>query len=133
MAFHPGKCTSLPVTRSRKPLGHQYELHGQILETVNTAKYLGVTISRDMNWSEHINNVCIKANKTLGFLKRNLKICSRKIKEMAYKSCVRPALEYACTVWDPYTQQYIDHIEAIQRQAGVSSCNDIEERPAPPL
>ena len=128
-----GHIPSLPVTRSRKPLGHQYELHGQILETVNTAKYLGVTISRDMNWSEHINNVCTKANKTLGFLKRNLKISSRKIKEMAYKSCVRPALEYACTVWDPYTQQYIDRIEAIQRQAGVSSCNDIEERPAPPL
>ena len=102
-------------------------------ETVNTDKCLGVTISRDMNWSEHINNVCTKANKTLGFLKRNLKICSRKIKEMAYKSCVRPALEYACTVWDPYTQQHIDRIEAIQRRAGVLSCNDIEERPAPPL
>jgi len=117
MAFHPGKCTSLPVTRSRKPLGHQYELHGQIQETVSTAKYLGVTISRDMNWSKHINNVCTKANKTLGFLKRNLKISSRKIKEMAYKSCVRTALEYACTVWDPYTQQHIDRTEATQRQA----------------
>ena len=117
MAFNPGKCTSLPVTRSRKPLGHQYELHGQMLETVSTAKYLGVTISRDMNWSEHINNVCTKSNKTLGFLKRNLKISSRKIKEMAYKSCVRPALEYACTVCDPYTQQHIDRIEATQRQA----------------
>ena len=35
-AFDPRKCTSLPVTRSRKPLGHQYELHGQILETVST-------------------------------------------------------------------------------------------------
>ena len=117
MAFHPGKCTSLPVTRSRKPLGHQYELHGQIQETVSTAKYLGVTISRDMNWSKHINNVCTKANKTLGFLKRNLKISSRKIKEMAYKSCIRTALEYACTVWDPYTQQHIDRTEATQRQA----------------
>ena len=38
-------------------------------ETVSSAKFSGVTISRDMNWSEHINNVCTKANKTLGFLK----------------------------------------------------------------
>ena len=37
MAFHPGKCTSLPVTRSRKPLGHQYELHGQRLSTLPSA------------------------------------------------------------------------------------------------
>ena len=42
-------------------------------------------------------------------------ISSRKIKEMAYKSYVHPALEYAYTVWDPYTQQHINHIEAIQR------------------
>ena len=91
--------------------------HRMIVEAVSRAKYLGVTINRDMNWSEYINNVCTKANKTLGFLKRNLKISSRKIKEMAYKSYVRPALEYACTVWDPYTQQHIDHIEAIQRRA----------------
>ena len=101
MAFHPEKCTSLPVTRSRKPLKHQYELRGHILETISSAKCLGVTINRDMNWSEYINNVCTKANKTLDFLKRNLKISSRKIKEMAYKSYVRPALEYACSVRDP--------------------------------
>ena len=69
MAFHPGNRTSLPVTRSRKPLEHQYELHGHMQETVSSAKFSGVTISRDMNWSEHINNVCTKANKTLGFLK----------------------------------------------------------------
>ena len=30
---------------------------------------------------------------------------------------VHPALEYARTVWDTYTQQHIDHIEAIQSQA----------------
>ena len=66
MAFRPGKCTSLPVICSRKPMEHQYELRGHMLETVSSAKYLGVTISRGMNWSEHINNVCTKANKTLG-------------------------------------------------------------------
>ena len=118
----PRECTSLPLQETPgTPVRTTWT------ETVSTAKCLGVTISRDMNWSKHINNVCTKANKTLAFLKRNLKICSRKIKEMAYKSCVRPALEYACTVWDPYTQQYIDRIQAIQRRAGVSSCNDIED------
>jgi hypothetical protein len=39
---------------------------------------------------------------SLGFLHRNLHIKSRKIKEQAYKSLVRPQLEYATTVWDPY-------------------------------
>jgi hypothetical protein len=46
--------------------------------------------------------ICGKANKTLGFLPRNLNIGSTFVKEQAYKSLVRPSLEYACSVWDPH-------------------------------
>jgi hypothetical protein len=35
---------------------------------------MGVTISDDLKWESHINNICGKANKTLGFLRRNLNI-----------------------------------------------------------
>ncbi|CAH1263510.1 CSMD3 [Branchiostoma lanceolatum] len=93
MEFHPGKCQTLRVTRSRSTFQHSYRLHGQVLETVPSVKYLGLTITKDLTWKEHINNLCNKANKTLGFLKRNLKINSRHIKEMAYKTYVRPILE----------------------------------------
>ena len=118
MAFHPGKCTTLPVTRSRKPpLQHQYQLHGHTLETVSSVKYLGVTLTKDLTWNEHINTICSKANKTLGFLRRNLKIGSQRIKETAYKTYVRPLMEYAVTVWDPHTQKSVDRLEAIQRRA----------------
>jgi hypothetical protein len=43
-----------------------------VLESVDKAKYLGVTISEDLKWESHINNICGKANKTRGFLRRNL-------------------------------------------------------------
>ena len=43
-----------------------------------------------------------KASKTLDFLRRNLNIGSTSVKEQAYKSLVRPSLEYACSVWDPH-------------------------------
>ena len=117
MVFHPGKCTTLPVTRKKQPLTNEYHLHNQRLATVDSAKYLGVTISHDLSWDEHINNICSKANKTLGFLRRNLRISATQLKETAYKSFVRPILEYACTVWDPHTKQNIMKIEAVQRRA----------------
>ena len=117
MEFHPGKCTTLPVTRSATPKNTEYQLHGHTLATVNSAKYLGVTLTRDLSWDTHINNICQKANKTLGFLRRNLKISSSKIKETAYKTFVRPILEYACTVWDPSGQNNINRLEAVQRRA----------------
>ncbi|XP_071177850.1 uncharacterized protein [Mytilus edulis] len=105
------------VTRNKKPITFHYTLHNHSLEHVTTAKYLGATISSNLKWDVHINNICKKANSTLGFLRRNLNISSTSIKEQAYKSLVRPSLEYACSVWDPYLQQDIDSIEKVQRRA----------------
>ena len=41
MEFHPNKWNALTISRKSKPLHHQYTLHGHILETVTSAKYLG--------------------------------------------------------------------------------------------
>ena len=38
-------------------------------------------------------------------------------KQTAYKALVRPFLEYAATVWDPYTASKIQAIEKVQRIA----------------
>ena len=64
-----------------------------------------------------INNITKKANSTLGFLRRNLNINSTSVKEQAYKLLVRPSLEYACSVWDPYFAEDINKLESIQRRA----------------
>jgi len=42
------------------------------------------------------------------------------IKSTAYKSFVRPQLEYASTAWSPHTRCNIDKIEAVQRWAARS-------------
>ncbi|XP_072033080.1 uncharacterized protein [Amphiura filiformis] len=58
-----------------------------------------------------------KANRTLGFIRRNLGRCSSSIKQQAYTTLVRSQLEYGATIWDPYRQNQIDSIEKIQRRA----------------
>ena len=68
-------------------------------------------------WDKHTNTICCKANCTLGFLRRNLKIGSKAIKERAYKTLVRPQVEYAAAVWDPHTDREIKAIQAVQRRA----------------
>ena len=70
-----------------------------------------------MDWDDHITRICSKANSALGFLRQNLKISSPSLKEKAYKAFVRPILEYAAAVWDPYEQQHKDQIEKVQRRA----------------
>ena len=101
MEFNPGKCQVVHITRSRQPLQSQYTLHGQILESVDSAKYLGVNISQDLSWNHHINKITGKANRTLSFIKRNVKTKNEQVEELAYKILVRPQVEYASSVWTP--------------------------------
>ena len=88
------------------------------METVSSAKYLGVT-NNTVSWDDHTSNTGSKANRVLGFLRCNLKISASNIKEKAYKVFVHPLLEYAASVWGQYrgSQRNIAKIEAVQRQA----------------
>ena len=61
---------------------------------------------------------------TAYLLKRNLKIISTSVKNVAYNSLLRPSLEYACSVWDPYTQANVDKLEKVQRRAARFILND---------
>ncbi len=72
---------------------------------------------------KHIDNMTAKANQCLGFLRRNLKITSEKVKSHAYKALVRPKLEYCSTIWDPHQKQQINQIEKVQRRAARFTCN----------
>ena len=75
------------------------------------AKYLGVTLSNDSEWSKHIATLTNKANSKLSFLFRNLKGCQEKLKQTAYFSLIRSFMEYNATVWDPYQKYNSDKVE----------------------
>ena len=85
MEFNPSKCNFIRVTRRRTPFKFQYKLHGKVLETVDTTKYLGINLSHDLRWNDQVNAITTKANKTLNFPRRNLRTCSAKSKEKHIK------------------------------------------------
>ena len=83
----------------------------------SSVKYFGVYLSDDLHWKEHIKIISNKANKTFGFLKRNLTNCPHRTKKTAYKALVRPTLEYCSTVWDQFATKKTNKAEMIQRRA----------------
>ena len=70
-----------------------------------------------LRWNVHVAEISKKANSTLGFIRRNLGNCSQDVKDKAYKSFVKPHMEYATAAWDPHTKKNIDELAKIQRRA----------------
>ena len=118
MEFNIKKCAVLSITRKKKPSIHQYSIHGEVLGRVDEHDYLGVTISNDLRWNKHCQQVIKKSNQTLGLLRRTLAPCHKDVKVRAYESLVRPRLEYASEVWNPYTTSMVDRLE----ESSASSC-----------
>ena len=114
MKFNVAKCHSMRVTRHPpdKHIQFDYTLHQQRLEQVQSAKYLGLTITDDLDWGQHISEISAKATKTMGFLRRNLAFAPR----------VRPRLEYAAPIWHPYHESQIKQVEKVHRTAARWTC-----------
>ena len=51
---------------------YEHSLHQEKLEQVQSAKFLGITISDNLDWGQHVSEISCKATKTIGFLQRNL-------------------------------------------------------------
>ena len=124
MKFNVAKCHSMRVTRHPpdKHIQFDYTLHQQRLEQVQSAKYLGLTITDVLYWDQHISGISAKATKTLGFLRRNLAFAPRHTRDVAYKTLVRTKLEYAAPFWHPYHETQIGQVEKVQRTAVRWTC-----------
>ena len=84
MRFNTAKCNIMRVSQTRDPKLVNYSLTGQVLDEVIDAKYLGVTLSNNLEWSKHIATMTNKANSKLSFLRRNLKGCPEKRKLLTF-------------------------------------------------
>ena len=125
MKFNVSKCHSMRVTRLH-PSNHiqfSYTLHQQILEQVQSAKYLGLTITDNLDWGQHNLEITCKATKTLGLRRRNLALAPRHTKEVAYKTLIRTQqLEYAAPVLHPYNETRTAKAEKVWRTAARWTC-----------
>ena len=96
------KCVNLRISRKHNSPPRTYSLNGISLEVVKAEKDLGVLISSDTSWKDHIVMVVAKANKMLGFLKRNCAgLVNREALLQLYYSLVRSHVCFCSQVWAP--------------------------------
>ena len=90
MIFNPSKCYTLRITKGKQPVIYPYHMERQVLESVNNP-YLGVELSSTLTWDIHIGKILTKANRSLGFIRRNLGRCPTNIKRQAYLKLCKTA------------------------------------------
>ena len=94
-----------------------YTLMDCNLDVKRLHTYLGVEIDNTMSWSPHIQTVSNKATKVFNFVKQTLGNCPTSTKRIVYLTLVRPIMEYAASVWDPFYNTDIYKLEKVQRRA----------------
>ena len=105
-------------------------LDGTTIELVSHFKYLGVWISDDLTWRKHIESVCCKARRLLGYMYRTFSpFCELSVLLSLYKSQVVPILDYACVVWDPHLKKDRLLLDSVQLFAMRMATHSWQEAP----
>ena len=105
MEFNPSNWQVVHVTSSRAPFNTKNILHGQVLEVVTSARYLVIDISNNLSWNTHMNRIASNANRSLGFIKWNVKTKSPKVWEMTSNPCPSPAGVSFSNMGSPHLDQ----------------------------
>ena len=72
LTYNESKCKYMIISRikSNSVAAPCLTLHSQQIEKVPSYKYLGVTITDNLSWSTHINQITSKARKIIGLIYR---------------------------------------------------------------
>ena len=118
--LNPTKCKQLVVCFKKTPPSYgPIKIDGVQFERVSSAKVLGVTISNDFKWNDHVDTITSKAARRL-YLLSQLKRAGISPDDLLafYCSVIRSVLEFSCQLFHPGVPKYLsDDIERIQRRA----------------
>ncbi|KAL4100603.1 hypothetical protein QTP88_020645 [Uroleucon formosanum] len=118
LALNIAKCSVMTFSRINAAIEHTYTVNNTALTTCNNyVKDLGFTLTRNLCPNMHIQIICCKALKLLGFINRvssDFHLLSP-LKTL-FCSLVRPILEYGSVLWDPSTASARSMIERVQRK-----------------
>jgi len=114
--FNPGKTKAMAI--SNRTFEHPPLFFDNIqLSDISEHKHLGITLTSNLSWSAHINNIINNASKVCQVLRRLKFIIDRKSLETIYMTFIRPKLEYACQIWDDCTNEDKAALEKVQLNA----------------
>ncbi len=101
-----------------KIINHQpLRMNNEVVERVNTFKYLGVYLDTHLTFDFHIDKVYKKTCSKVGLLKKVRYLVDRPTASTLYKSLVLPHLDYCDVVYVTAKQESLNKLQLIQNVA----------------
>ncbi len=106
------KCSTLRIGLPAST--NELNIGGVLLPTETVCRDLGVLVSANLGWSNQVTAVVKKANNVSNMLFRCFLSAPWDSLLRAYKTYVRPIMEYSTPVWSPYLRKDILKLEKAQ-------------------
>ena len=93
-------------------------VNNQQLARQQTFKYLGITFSKNLNWSDYLTDVSTKINQRIGLLQRVKAFLSVKDRLTIYNSLILQLFDYVDIIWgDKNNSTLMDQLQILQNKA----------------
>jgi hypothetical protein len=117
VAFSASKFQLLTISRKQDKVANEpIYYRDNAVEECDALKLLGVTLTKTLDWSCHVNDVAMKASRAYGALSRASPFLSEAARLTVFKSIVRPIMEYASPIWSGATEVALKGLERVQRR-----------------
>ena len=108
----------LRATRKHNKIIYPYTLHETIIESTDSERDPGILTSSSLTWSIHVEYQCVKASKTLGYIRSStFDIKDSAVRRTLYLTLVRTQLCYGSQIRAPQTVNLIQRTERLRRRA----------------
>ena len=120
MSFNFGKCKVMhfgnknPENKYTMELGDGKPSH-TILKTL-VERDLGLMISNDLKWESQVDEATKSAKSIIAQIRNSFSYFDADLIRLLYVSLVRPHVEFAVSVWNPYFKKDIEKLESIQHK-----------------
>ena len=92
-------------------------INGKLIEQVQHAKLLGVTLDCHLTWEKHIDNICSIVNSRLSLLRRIKPFLNHHCALRFFNSCIHNLFIYCSSAWDNCSSYLLSRLLRLQKRA----------------
>jgi hypothetical protein len=119
LVLNPNKTKFIIFTSTHKRVTSdsiKLYIDGLEIEQVQTQKFLGVIINSQLNWQNHINQVCSKMAKAIGIINKIKCFIDAKTRKNLYCTLVLPYINYGNVVWASTYHSKLNKVFKLQKR-----------------